>query len=1028
MHITEVHLENIKSHVNSVFRFGRGTTAITGENGAGKTTILEAVAWALFDVLDYKKDDFVRRGAKKGSVRVTFESDLDQREYTVYRDTAGAYYLQDPGINTRLAEKKTDVGALLRQRLGVEPGTDLEDLFRHAIGVPQGTFTAAFLDRPAARKVAFDRLLKVEEYRDSAELLLDTVRLIAEKTRAVRERIAFAEGKLEAYDQIAAEQKQLLAAARDLAATITRLDQRLVAQVAATSSWENALRALEIAKNLTERLAVEYAGAGRRLGERQTEHDRAAEALARREASAGAHQSYLAAIDQLKELERERITRDQWLRESSELEKRVALKSQEVQRLEEAIAVANHAGIEAETLAPALAEQVALELERERLRTERADAASAQTAIRQLDVEHERLRAEYAEIRDRIRLAETGEVAEERVIKLRDLRRQSEAALSRLQTFETSHTHLSKQRVGLAEEVARLRGAVTEHEQTVAAGSQLATQAALAEPLQIRETELTEILARLRANQARDEKMQSEVRNGLCPILSQKCLNLSEGETLDDYFRDQFASNTERLERLEKEREELSQQVKSAREATTNLVRWESVRQQLESERQTLTERDAAIKSIDRDLQAMPSRIPELISDERRNIAAIEVQEIKADQEARLFAELKPLRSQLEQVGARGARLNETRAELSAVADRVPEFDKAIADNEQKLSELADPRARISALNTQAARAETLLCEKSVATEAWQVIETEWRQLQERSAQFTGLDDALAQNGATRDATVGAYREYLASEELAATVPQRKAELAEAFAEAERLTGEVEQAETALAQMGSAYDPERHAADRAALAETRDELAGARALIIPREERLGALQQELDRLSSLRDSLRNELAEHETLTRLAETTEFIRDTLKQAGPLVARSYLYNISLEANLLFREITGEAGRSLRWAEDYEVMLEEAGHERPFVNLSGGEQMAAALAVRLALLKQLSDIRIAFFDEPTANLDAERRERLAQQISQVQHFDQLFIISHDDTFEDSVDHVVHVRRPAETQGATGDGQLMLA
>jgi exonuclease SbcC len=171
----------------------------------------------------------------------------------------------------------------------------------------------------------------------------------------------------------------------------------------------------------------------------------------------------------------------------------------------------------------------------------------------------------------------------------------------------------------------------------------------------------------------------------------------------------------------------------------------------------------------------------------------------------------------------------------------------------------------------------------------------------------------------------------------------------------------------------------------------------------------------MERLQAIRDSLRGELREREELKELAEATEFIRDTLKQAGPLVARSYLYNISLEANQLFREITGEAGRSLRWTEDYEVLLEEDGHERPFHNLSGGEQMAAALAVRLALLKQLSDIRIAFFDEPTANLDAERRERLAQQIAQVQHFDQLFIISHDDTFSESVDHIVKVSRNAE-------------
>ena len=94
---------------------------------------------------------------------------------------------------------------------------------------------------------------------------------------------------------------------------------------------------------------------------------------------------------------------------------------------------------------------------------------------------------------------------------------------------------------------------------------------------------------------------------------------------------------------------------------------------------------------------------------------------------------------------------------------------------------------------------------------------------------------------------------------------------------------------------------------------------------------------------------------------------------------------------------------------------MLEEGGYERSFTNLSGGEQMVAALAVRLALLKQLSNIRLAFFDEPTVNMDEERRRNLAQQIGQVRHFDQLFVISHDDTFEESVDHVVPVKRELE-------------
>ena len=110
------------------------------------------------------------------------------------------------------------------------------------------------------------------------------------------------------------------------------------------------------------------------------------------------------------------------------------------------------------------------------------------------------------------------------------------------------------------------------------------------------------------------------------------------------------------------------------------------------------------------------------------------------------------------------------------------------------------------------------------------------------------------------------------------------------------------------------------------------------------------------------------------------------------------------------MFREITGNADRTLKWMDDYSVVLEEDGYDRPFHSLSGGEQMAAALSIRLALLKQLTDIRIAFFDEPTTNMDAERRENLAMQISRISHFDQLFVISHDDTFDSYVDNVVSI------------------
>ncbi|HYN85968.1 MAG TPA: AAA family ATPase, partial [Pyrinomonadaceae bacterium] len=237
----------------------------------------------------------------------------------------------------------------------------------------------------------------------------------------------------------------------------------------------------------------------------------------------------------------------------------------------------------------------------------------------------------------------------------------------------------------------------------------------------------------------------------------------------------------------------------------------------------------------------------------------------------------------------------------------------------------------------------------------------------------------------------------------------------EADGRAARARADEQEAREAHESAAAAYDRERHDRERGALALARERAAATTAKLDAARDEAARLASEVARLDEVRAAWHEEIRAIERLEELHETTDFVRDVLRQAGPLVTESYLYNISIEANQLFREITGEGGRALRWTKDYEIVVEDGAQVLPFTNLSGGEQMVAALSVRLALLKQLSDIRVAFFDEPTVNMDAERRERLAQQLGQVRHFEQLFVISHDDAFEQTVDHVVAVTRAAQ-------------
>jgi exonuclease SbcC len=265
MHVTRVELEQIKSYERGAFAFERGTTAIVGPNGAGKTTILEAIAWTLFDVLDYSKDDFLRRGAKKGSVRVTFQSDLDERRYTVYRDTGSGYYVYDPELKVKLQQGKADVRKWLDQHLGVEPGTDLRALFRSAIGVPQGLFATDFLRSAAERKAAFDRLLKVEEYRESSDRLRDTTNLINERIGDARVRIGAAEAQLARYETAVEEQRSARARVEELTASLSSLRRETEERERAVVALDEAERLVTESRAVADRLEVERDSAARRL-------------------------------------------------------------------------------------------------------------------------------------------------------------------------------------------------------------------------------------------------------------------------------------------------------------------------------------------------------------------------------------------------------------------------------------------------------------------------------------------------------------------------------------------------------------------------------------------------------------------------------------------------------------------------------------------------------------------------------------------------------------------------------------------
>jgi exonuclease SbcC len=141
-------------------------------------------------------------------------------------------------------------------------------------------------------------------------------------------------------------------------------------------------------------------------------------------------------------------------------------------------------------------------------------------------------------------------------------------------------------------------------------------------------------------------------------------------------------------------------------------------------------------------------------------------------------------------------------------------------------------------------------------------------------------------------------------------------------------------------------------------------------------------------------------------------SNFIRDTIKSSSEFVINEFIGEISSEANNIYCEIMDDHSASLKWANDYDIKIESNSEISTFRQLSGGERMSAALSVRLALLKSISNCDFVFLDEPTQNMDEIRRENLSEQITKIKGFKQVFVISHDDTFNEKYSHVIKVQK----------------
>ena len=372
-------------------------------------------------------------------------------------------------------------------------------------------------------------------------------------------------------------------------------------------------------------------------------------------------------------------------------------------------------------------------------------------------------------------------------------------------------------------------------------------------------------------------------------------------------------------------------------------------------------------------------------------------------------SELAELSQTLAEVDAEIAADTTTRTALAAQLGDLATLHAALAA-------LDDPKRRSAVANAQIAQRPQLETELARERSKLAAAQQQIAAIDQALAALGDLNQALATNAAQLREHSAAYQAVLINRQVAAGLPHSIADLTEA-----------EQAlEKASLQMAAIYVDLKVAMEQFDLAAYQQVLLDDRKM----REELGSLAASIRLLKTAQvhdaaqvQALHADAQQQQTLAatrqrllRQEQALETIRTVIKQAGPFVTQALVRQVSEGAATIFGELMRDHSRVLAWGEDYGVTLAAGGAVRSFRQLSGGEQMSAALAVRLALVREMSSVNVAFFDEPTANLDGVRREALASQIMAVRGFDQLFVISHDDTFEQATQNLIRVTRYGNT------------
>ncbi len=900
--LTHLKLENIRSYRAADIRFREGVNAIVGRNGAGKSTILQAIGYALFDSLEGRKPDFVREGSSSGSITVGLAENGEGSSYEVVRELrksgSADWFVFDLARDVEVCRGSQDVRFFVQDLCNTR--LDLGLLYTRIIGIQQGEFARPFRLTPARRQRHFSPLLEIEKYKEAYENLGrgDSPKdVIRHKVHGLAEDIARLEGRLENRGALELEQQ-------DSRLTVARLEEeeeknrnRLLKLTQTTDEFEQLKHNLEQAADLHIHAHNDLALGRQQWKTANEELQRSTLAWDIVASNQADHNRYLQAQADLDQLAHERRTLSDLAQQKIQLDTRLTGLRERLERRQDRIQ------------------------DLKRLAEQQSQLAGPARQYEELDRECNALKHRIGAVGD---LKAAGSAAQAEVSRTQSRVEQLTSSLELRRQTETSMQQQEEQHHALSERIVHLG------QQQELAGHRL--------------EQVNRQLSMLKLS-GRDKQTESI---HLCPVCSQPIEEAVWLELVAESESEKLKLH-DRTSHLAKELADSQQAAQHKAEVIDHL-------------------RDTTV------------RLPDETAVERAS------------------SDLTMARHELDQVEEQLKERRELERRLrSAMADmaKLEDDRTAFRDNQRQIDGRQEIEAEVAGLKEEIA-----------------LLEPETQSLNIELARLEHLKVREAALTQTRDTTHSAYEDVLKNQDAAEQKSACAARCRELDVQVEALASRLTEVTAEYHRCNAAYDADAYGAHQAEVRQLELDSSGRQAFLQENRKQLAHLNSQLEAMKLLDAELAARKIEHADWTQRGADLEDMRNYIRDMGPRMARILNQRISHSANIIHQELTNSASAELAWDETFTITLKVLGRERTFSQLSGGEQMTAALAVNLAMQQELSTVGFAFFDEPTANLDEDRRSELAACLNTTRQVPQLIVISHDDTFEARVDHVIRVAK----------------